>query len=197
MTPPESTDKKVTAITVAPSTQSIAIGGTTQLRATITPTDATNQNVKWSSKQEAVASVSESGVVTGKTAGIAHIVASAQDGSKVTGEAQITVAPTLGTLTVDVTFGADGFSATVTPNVEAGNTRYYRVTEANAVPTITYDQTVTTSDWTTFTSGQTITGTDGQNISGSVISVVELTADGKARKYGKAEIPAPSAPSAS
>lgn len=194
MTPPESTDKKVTAITVAPSTQSIAIGGTTQLRATITPTDATNQNVKWSSKQEAIASVSESGVVTGKTAGVAHIVASAQDGSKVTGEAQITVtAPTLETLTVDVTFGDDGFSATVTPNVEAGNTRYYRVTEANAVPTITYDQTVTTSDWTTFTSGQTITGTDGQNISVPVISVVELTADGKARKYGKAEIPAPSA----
>lgn len=193
MTPPESTDKKVTAITVAPSTQSITIGGTTQLRATITPTDATNQNVKWSSKQETVASVSESGVVTGKTAGVAHIVASAQDGSKVTGEAQITVAPTLGTLTVDVTFGADGFSATVTPNVEAGNTRYYRVTEANAVPTITYDQTVTTSDWTTFTSGQTITGIDGQNISVPVISVVELTADGKARKYGKAVLPAQSA----
>lgn len=194
MTPPESTDKKVTAITVAPSTQSIAIGGTTQLRATITPTDATNQNVKWSSKQEAIASVSESGVVTGKTAGVAHIVASAQDGSKVSGEAQVTVtAPTLGTLTVDVTYGADGFSATVTPNVEAGNTRYYRVTESNAVPTITYDQTVTTSDWTAFTSGQQITGTDGSNISVPVISVVELTADGKARKYGKAEFPVPSA----
>lgn len=192
--PPELTDKKVTAITVAPSTQSIAIGGTTQLRATITPTDATNQNVKWSSKQEAVASVSESGVVTGTTAGVAHIVASAQDGSKVTGEAQVTVtAPTLGTLTVDVTFGDDGYSATVTPNVEAGNTRYYRVTESNAVPTITYDQTVTTSEWTAFTSGQKIIGTDDQNIDVPVISVVELTAGGKARKYGKAEIPAPSA----
>ena len=184
MTPPESTDKKVTAIAVTPSTQSITIGGTT---------DATNQNVKWSSKQEAVASVSESGVVTGKTAGVAHIVASAQDGSKVTGEAQITVtAPTLGTLTVDATFGGDGYSVTVTPNVEAGNTRYYRVTESNAAPTITYDQTVTTSEWTAFTSGQKITGTDGQNISVPVVSVVELTADGKARKYGKATLPAPS-----
>ena len=189
MTPPESTDKKATAITVAPSTQSIAIGGTTQLRATITPTDATNQNVKWSSKQEAIASVSESGVVTGKTAGVAHIVASAQDGSNVTGEAQVTVtAPTLGTLTVGVTHGADGYSVTVTPNVEAGNTRYYRVTEANAAPTITYDQVVTTSEWTAFSAEQKITGTEGQ-----VISVVELTADGKARKYGKAALPAQSA----
>jgi uncharacterized protein YjdB len=189
VTPPESTDKKVTAITVAPSTQSITIGGTTQLRATITPTDATNQNVKWSSKQDAVASVSESGVVTGKTAGVVHIVASAQDGSNVTGEAQITVtAPTLGTLTVGVTPGADGYSVTVTPNVEAGNTRYYRVTAANAAPTITYDQTVTTSDWTAFTAGQKITGTSGQ-----VISVVEATAEGKARKYGKATLPAQSA----
>jgi uncharacterized protein YjdB len=193
VTPPESTDKKVTAIAVTPSTQSITIGGTTQLRATITPADATNQNVKWSSKQEAVASVSESGVVTGKTAGVAHIVASAQDGSKVTGEAQVTVAaPTLGTLTVDATLGADGYSVTVTPNVEAGNTRYYRVTESNAAPTITYDQTVTTSEWTAFTSGQKITSTDGENISVPVISVVELTAGGKARKYGKATLPAPS-----
>lgn len=189
MTPPESTDKKVTAITVAPSTQSITIGGTTQLRATITPTDATNQNVKWSSEQEAVASVSESGVVTGKTAGVAHIVASAQDGSNVTGEAQITVtAPTLGTLTVGVTPGADGYSVTVTPNVEAGNTRYYRVTAANAAPTIMYDQTVTTSEWTAFSAEQKITGTEGQ-----VISVVELTADGKARKFGKATLPTQSA----
>lgn len=188
MTPPESTDKKVTAITVAPSTQSITIGGTTQLRATITPTDATNQNVKWSSKQEAVASVSESGVVTGKTSGVAHIVASAQDGSKVTGEAQVTVTePTLGTLTVGVTHGADGYSVTVTPAIESGNTRYYRVTEANAAPTIAYDQTVMTSEWAAFTAGQKITGTSGQ-----VISVVDLTAGGKARKYGKAVLPAQS-----
>ena len=189
MTPPESTDKKVTAITVAPSTQSIAVGGTTQLRATITPTDATNQNVKWSSKQEAIATVSQSGAVTGKTAGIAHIVASAQDGSKVTGEAQITVtAPTLGTLTVGVTPGADGYSVTVTAAIESGNTRYYRVTAENAAPTITYDQTVTTSEWTAFSAEQKITGTEGQ-----VISVVELTADGKARKFGKATLPAQSA----
>jgi hypothetical protein len=189
VTPPESTDEKVTAIAVAPSTQSIIVGGTTQLRATITPTDATNQNVKWSSEQEAIATVSQSGLVTGKTAGVAHIVASAQDGSNVTGEAQITVtAPTLGTLTVGVTPGADGYSVTVTPNVEAGNTRYYRVTAANAAPTITYDQTVTTSEWTAFTAGQKVTGTSGQ-----VISVVDLTAGGKARKYGKAVLPAQSA----
>lgn len=187
--PPESTDKKVTAITVAPSTQSILVGGTTQLGATITPTDATNQNIKWSSKQEAIATVSQSGVVTGKTAGVAHIVASAQDGSKVTGEAQITVTtPTLGILTVGVTPGADGYSVTVTPNVEAGNTRYYRVTTANAAPTITYDQTVTTSEWTAFTAGQKVSGTSGQ-----VISVVDLTAGGKARKYGKVVLPAQSA----
>lgn len=186
MTPPESTDKKVTAITVAPSTQSIVVGGTTQLKATITPTDATNQNIKWSSKQEAIAIVSQSGVVTGKIAGVAHIVASAQDGSKVTGEAQITVTtPTLGTLTVGVTPGADGYSVSVTPALESGNNRYYRVTAANAAPTITYDQTVTTSEWTAFTPGQKIIGTSGQ-----VISVVDLTADGKARKFGKAVLPA-------
>lgn len=189
MTPPESTDKKVTAITVAPSTQSIVVGGTAQLKATITPTDATNQNVKWSSKEDSVAFVSEYGVVTGKTAGLAHIVASAQDGSKVTGEAQITVtAPTLGELTVGVTPMPGEYLVTVNPDPETGNALYYRVTEANGAPTIMYDQTVTTSEWTAFSAGQKIARTKGQ-----VISVVELTADGKARKFGKAVLPGLSA----
>ena len=182
MTPPEPTDKKVTAITVAPSTQSITIGGTAQLKATITPTDATNQNVKWSVKEGSIATVSESGMVTGKTAGLAHIVASAQDGSNVTGEAQITVtAPTLGTLTVGVTPMSGEYLVTVNPDPETGNALYYRVTEANGAPTITYDQQVTTSEWTAFSTAPKITGNKGQ-----VMTVVELTADGKARKLGKA-----------
>lgn len=185
MTPPESTDKKVTAITVVPSTQSIAVGGTAQLKATVTPVDATNQNVKWSSKEDSVASVSESGVVTGKTAGFAHIVASAQDDSNVTGEAQITVTtPTLGELKVGVTSMSGEYLVTVNPDLETGNALYYRVTEANGAPTITYDQTVTVSEWTAFSAGQKVTGTKGQ-----VMTVVELTADGKARKLGKAVLP--------
>lgn len=189
MTPPEPTDKKVTAITVAPSTQSITIGGTAQLKATIAPTDATNQNVKWSSQEDSVASVSETGLVTGNTAGLAHIVASAQDGSKVTGEAQITVtAPTLGELTVGVTPMSGEYLVTVNPDPETGNALYYRVTEANGAPTITYDQQVTTSEWTAFSAGQKVTGTKGQ-----VMTVVELTADGKARKLGKAMLPGPTA----
>lgn len=189
MTPPEPTDKKVTDITVAPSTQSIVIGGTVQLMAKVTPTDATNQNVKWSSKEESVASVSKSGMVTGNTAGLAHIVASAQDGSNVTGEAQITVtAPTLGELTVGVTPMSGEYLVTVNPDPETGNALYYRVTEANGAPTITYDQQVTTSEWTAFSTTPKITGTKGQ-----VMTVVELTADGKARKLGKAVLPGLSA----
>lgn len=189
MTPPESTDKKVTAITVTSSTQSIAVGGTAQLKVAITPADATNQNVKWSSKEESVASVSESGVVTGKTVGLANIVASALDGSQVTGEAQITVtAPTLGELTVGVTPMSGEYLVTVNPDPETGNTLYYRVTEANGAPTITYDQKVTVSEWTAFSAGQKVTGTKGQ-----VMTVVELTADDKARKLGKAVLPGLSA----
>lgn len=169
MTPPEPTDKKVTAITVTPSTQSIVIGGTAQLKATVTPTDATNQNVKWSSKEDSIASVSESGVVTG--------------------EAQITVTvPTLGELTVGVTPMSGEYLVTVNPDPETGNALYYRVTEANGAPTITYDQTVTISEWTAFSAAQKIAGTKGQ-----VLSVVELTADGKARKFGKAVLPGLSA----
>lgn len=70
----------VTGIILNKSTTDIRISQTEQLTATITPSDATNQEVRWMSTDETVATVSETGVVTMNAIGTAKIIASSKDG---------------------------------------------------------------------------------------------------------------------
>ena len=70
----------VTGITVTPGTASLTINGTKQLSASLTPTNATNTNVTWSTSNTSIATVNTSGLVTGKAAGTATITATTQDG---------------------------------------------------------------------------------------------------------------------
>jgi len=84
----------VTGVSVSPTSASIAVGGSTTLSATIAPSNATNQNVSWSSSNSSVASVNSSGVVSGVAAGTATITATTQDGSKTaTCTVTVTAAP--------------------------------------------------------------------------------------------------------
>lgn len=61
------------------------------LVATISPENATNTTVVWTSSNTNVATVSSTGKVTAKAAGTAVITASAQDGSNVTSSCTVTV----------------------------------------------------------------------------------------------------------
>ena len=63
-----------------PSTASVEVGNTTQLTATISPSNATNQNVTWSSGNTAVATVASDGTITGVSAGTAVITVTTSDG---------------------------------------------------------------------------------------------------------------------
>ena len=83
--------KLVTSITVTFGNNTIAVGGTTQASVTVNPTDADNKDVTWSSSNTAVATVSSSGKVTGKSGGTAEIIATAKDGSGIVGKATVTV----------------------------------------------------------------------------------------------------------
>ena len=71
----------VTGVTISDSTATIAVSGTKALTATVTPNNATNQNVNWTSSDELVATVSDEGVVTGVSAGTANITVTTVDGS--------------------------------------------------------------------------------------------------------------------
>jgi len=74
-------DIAVSAITVTPTAMTLAVGVTGTAIATVSPTNATNQTVTWSSDDEAVATV-VGGVVTPLTTGTAIITVTTVDGSK-------------------------------------------------------------------------------------------------------------------
>ena len=113
----------VSSVVVTPATATLAINGATQLIATISPSNASNKTVSWSSNNVSVATVSSTGLVTGITTGSATITVITQDGAKtstcavivstgiisVTG---VTVSPLTDTLSIGL---ARQLTATVAP----------------------------------------------------------------------------------
>ena len=87
----ESDDVKVTDISIIPSSSALNVGETLQLAATITPSNATDKSVTWSTNNSSVASVNASGLVTANSAGTATITCKANDGSGVSASCSITI----------------------------------------------------------------------------------------------------------
>lgn len=83
----------VSAITLNSTEATLTEGETMQLTATVAPANATNTDLVWYSSDEAVATVSTSGLVTAVAAGTAVIGAKANDGSGVEALCSITVEP--------------------------------------------------------------------------------------------------------
>ena len=72
----------VTSVNLNPTDSNIVAGTTISLLATVVPVDATNKNVTWTSSNTAIATVSESGLVSGVAVGSATITVSTVEGSK-------------------------------------------------------------------------------------------------------------------
>ena len=83
----------VSAITLDVVKATIARTQRFKLSVTIAPVTASNKKVSWKSSNPKVASVSSSGVVTGKAGGTAIITCTAKDGSGVTASCTVTVTP--------------------------------------------------------------------------------------------------------
>lgn len=89
--------------------------------------------------------------------------------------------PTLGTLSVESTAGTTGKTIiTVSPNPIGGHKLVYK-TAASTAPSVAYDDDL--SSWTEIANGTEITATNGHKI-----TVAEVTAEGKARKSGSADV---------
>ncbi|QCX00033.1 PKD domain-containing protein [Aggregatimonas sangjinii] len=81
----------VTGITLNPTELTLDIDESAQLVATVTPDNATNSSIDWSSSDETIATVSAIGEVTGRSEGTATITASSNDASNVVETAEIIV----------------------------------------------------------------------------------------------------------
>lgn len=111
----------VKSVTVSPAEKTIHLGEMVQLEVVISPSNATNQKIVWSSDTPGVAAVSDEGTVTGVSLGWTAIYA-AVDGIK--GYCRVTVAPREvesvtvepASLTLEV-----GQSETLTATVSPGN----------------------------------------------------------------------------
>jgi len=86
-------------VALSPASLEVTVGGKKRLNATVTPSNATNKNLTWTSSNPAVATV-VNGVVTGKAEGTATITAKTRDGAKTaTSEITVIASPAFGNLT--------------------------------------------------------------------------------------------------
>lgn len=82
----------VSGVSLNTSTASVDVGSTVTLTATVSPSNATNKTVTWSTGNSSIATVSN-GVVTGVAEGTATITVTTADGNK-TASCTVTVNPT-------------------------------------------------------------------------------------------------------
>lgn len=148
--------QSVEKITLSAFTSAIEIGDTLQLQASVQPAIAADKSVSWRSSDSGVATVSSSGLVTGKANGWVTITATAKDGSGVSGSIQLKVGQpipiavekiTLDTTTIEVYSNHEGdFQLTHTvapenaddPSVKwfSSNTKVATVTQSGLVTSV-------------------------------------------------------------
>lgn len=78
--PGEGEHVPATGVSVTPASVSVNISSTTRLTATVSPANASNKSVIWSSSNPAIATVNTSGVVTGISEGTTSVTATTVDG---------------------------------------------------------------------------------------------------------------------
>lgn len=105
---------KVTTVSLNITTDSLTIGGTANLIAAVNPTDATNKAITWTSSDNNIATVNNTGRVTAVSAGTVTITVTTEDGSK-TATCTIIVQPVSNSLELNKPYIAkDGMTITVT-----------------------------------------------------------------------------------
>lgn len=139
---------KVTGISLSINTVSLTEGETAKITATVSPSDATNKNVTWTTDNSSVASVNN-GVVTALSAGQATITAITEDGGKtatcsVTVKAKIisVVSVSLDKSSIDMLPGATvTIAATVLPSDATDNSVIWSTSDESIAKVV--DGTVT------------------------------------------------------
>jgi len=122
-------DVLVTGVTLSSQSLTLNTGNTSTLTATVSPSNATNKNVTWSTSNSSVATVSSSGVVTAVGKGTANITVTTADGGY-TATCSVTVNQPVTGVSLNVQSLAlnTGDTSTLTATVSPSNANNKNVT---------------------------------------------------------------------
>ena len=168
----------VTSIILSQTTLSLTTGNSQTLTATVLPSDATNKNVSWSSSDENVATVDQTGIVTAVGTGTCTITCAATDGSGVSATCNVSVTQLVTGITLSQSFLSlnTGNSQTLTATVQPSNATNKNVSWSSS------DENVTMVDQTGVVTAVGIgacsiicTATDGSDVSATCsVTVTQL-----------------------
>ena len=158
----------VTGVSLDRTSMSMTVGDTQTLTATVTPFNATNKSVIWSSSNTSVATVSSSGLVSAKAAGSTTIIVTTNDGGK-----KATCSVTVKAQTVSVT----GVSLDKTAmSMTVGDTQ---TLTATVIPSNATNKSVTWSSNNTFVATVSSSGEVTAKATGSATITVTTSEGGK------------------
>ncbi len=115
---------EVNSIQINENINSIEVGESKKITATITPSDATNKNITWKSSDENIATISSDGQVIAKNPGTVQITATSSNGKTNTIKIEIKEEPTVETSTeinTPIPSKNDANKNNVTNNITAQN----------------------------------------------------------------------------
>jgi len=164
----------VTGVSLNKPSTSIEVDAIETLTATITPSNATNQSVTWTSSNASVATVSEGGVIVGVSPGKATITVTTVDGNK-TAACTVTVnsIPVTGvSLNKTSTYLVAGGTETLFASIEPHNATNKNVTWSSsntAAATVSPDGVVTAV--AAGTAVITVTTADGAKTASCIVTV--------------------------
>jgi uncharacterized protein YjdB len=131
----------VTEVTISPESTPVDVGKTVQLQAVVKPDNASNKKLTWTSSNNAVATVDNTGLVSGVSAGPAVITATSVNG--ITGTAAVSVSNPVPLVGISLAPNPLAIAGT-------GNTGSF---------TVTYNPADTTEKGITWVSGNTAVAT--------------------------------------
>ncbi|QSW89273.1 Ig-like domain-containing protein [Flavobacterium endoglycinae] len=166
----------VTGVTLTPSTVTLSVGSTQQLTPTVTPANATNKTVSYSSNNTGVATVNSSGLVTAVASGSATITVTTQDGAKTAVSAitvnnsnvavtSVSLSPSTASLTVG---GTQQLTPTVLPSNATNKSVSY---SSNNTGVVTVNSSGLVTAVSNGTATITVTTADGNKTSTCAVTV--------------------------
>ena len=191
-TPSGDVTYKVTGVSLNKDSLTLDVGSSETLNAAVAPNNATIQKVTWTSNEERVATVDESGKVEAVAPGTANITVTTQDGSH-TATCAVTVTQPVTGVTLDPTSLSlfTGDTATLTATVEPENATNKNVTWSSDKPEVATVENGKVTAKAAGTATITATAEDDSNISATCTVTVtqseySISADTTALDFGSA-----------